>query len=102
VISNVISLSATAEFQLDQLIEYYELKDRVAASCNLLVALDAAGKRIATAPQSGLPAPRPYPALAALGLRWIIEVSYWISYSKDDPPIIFGIFHATADIPNRL
>jgi plasmid stabilization system protein ParE len=98
----VISLSATAEIQVDDLIEYYESKHRDAASKNLLAALETAKKRIAAKPEAGIPAPRPYPFLAAKGLRWIKEGSYWISYSKDEPPVIFGVFHESADIPNRL
>ena len=53
-------------------------------------------------PEAGLPAPRPYPALAKVGRRWIIEGSYWISYSLTTPPAISGVFYAMADIPNRL
>jgi len=47
-------------------------------------------------------APRPYPALAKPGRRWIIEHSYWISYSLTAPPVISGVFYAMADIPNRI
>jgi hypothetical protein len=49
-----------------------------------------------------LPAPRPYPALAKPGRRWIIEGRYWIAYSLTTPPIISGVFYAMADIPNRV
>ena len=40
--------------------------------------------------------------LAKVGRRWIIEGSYWISYSLTTPPVISGVFYAMADIPNRL
>jgi hypothetical protein len=49
-----------------------------------------------------LPAPRPYPALAKAGRRWLIEGSYWISYSLTTPPVISGVFYAMSDIPNRI
>ena len=69
---------------------------------NLLNALERAKARISERPEAGLPAPRPYPALAKAGRRWIIEGSYWISYSLTTPPVISGVFYAMADIPNRL
>jgi hypothetical protein len=57
---------------------------RVEASINLLNALERAKARIAERPEAGLPAPRPYPALAKAGRR-IIEGSYWIFLQLDDP-----------------
>jgi hypothetical protein len=75
---------------------------RVEASINLLRALENAQKCIEQAPETGLSAPRPYPSLAKAGRRWIIEGSYWISYSLTTPPVISGVFYAMADIPNRL
>lgn len=98
----MIALSPEAEAQLDALIVHYETLDRVEASTNLLNALERAKARISERPEAGLPAPRPYPALAKVGRRWIIEGSYWISYSLTTPPVISGVFYAMADIPNRL
>lgn len=98
----MISLSPEAEAQVDRLIAYYEAKGRVAASVNLLNALEQAKRRIAQTPKSGLAAPRPYPGLKRLGRRWIIQGSYWISYSLQTPPVISGVFYVTADIPNRI
>jgi plasmid stabilization system protein ParE len=98
----MIALSPEAEAQLDALIAHYEALDRVEASIKLLDALERAMSRIAADPESGLPAPRPYPALAKDGRRWIVEGSYWISYSLTTPPVISGVFYAMADIPNRL
>jgi plasmid stabilization system protein ParE len=100
----MISLSPEAEAQLDGLIAHYEALGRVEASINLnlLNALERAKARIAETPEPGLPAPRPYPALAKAGRRWIIEGTYWISYSPTTPPVISGVFYAMADIPNRL
>ena len=98
----MIALSPEAEAQLDALIAHYEARGRVEASINLLTALERATTRISERPDAGLPAPRPYPALAKAGRLWVIEGSYWISYSLTTPPVISGVFYAMADIPNRL
>jgi plasmid stabilization system protein ParE len=98
----VIALSLEAEAQVDRLIAHYEARERPAAAVNLLDALEHAKRRIAQSPEAGLEAPRPYPALKRLGRRWIIEGRYWISYSLTTPPVISGVFYATADIPNRI
>ncbi|MGO9537635.1 MAG: type II toxin-antitoxin system RelE/ParE family toxin [Limisphaerales bacterium] len=98
----MIALSPEAEAQLDALIAHYEALGRIQASINLLNALERAKARISETPEAGIPAPRPYPALAKAGRRWIIEGSYWICYSLTTPPVISGVFYAMADIPNRL
>ena len=98
----MIELSPEAEAQLDALIAHYEALERVEASINLLTALERAKARILATPEAGLLSPRPYPALAKAGRRWIIEGTYWISYSLTTPPTISGVFYAMADIPNRL
>jgi len=98
----MIALSPEAEAQLDALIAHYEALGRVEASINLLNALERAMVRISEQTDAGLPAPRPYPSLAKAGRRWVIEGTYWISYSLTTPPIISGVFYAMADIPNRL
>lgn len=98
----MISLSPEAEAQIDALIVRYEVLGRIEASINPLNALERAKVRISETPAMGLPAPRPYPALAKAGRRWIIEGHYWIAYSLTKPSIISGVFYATADIPNRL
>ena len=98
----MISLSPEAEAQVDQLIAHYEARGRVAAAVNLLSAFERASQRIVRAPEAGLEAPRPYPTLKRHDRRWIIEKPYWISYSLTAPPVISGVFHVTADIPNRL
>ena len=98
----MIALSPEAEGQLDALIAHYELLGRVEASINLLNALERAKARISERPEAGLPAPRPYPSLAKVRRRWIIEGAYWISYSLTTPPVISGVLYAMADIPNRL
>ena len=98
----MIALSPEAEAQPDALIAHYEARGRLEASINLLDALERAKTRISEKPDAVLPAPRPYPALAKAGRRWIIEGAYWICYSVTTPPVISGVFTAMADIPNRL
>jgi plasmid stabilization system protein ParE len=98
----VISLSPRALSDLRDLLRHYETLDRMEASTNLLKAIQEASSRIEAAPEAGLPAPRPYKQLASLGLRWVKCGPYWISYTKTSPPVIAGVFHATADIPNRI
>ncbi len=98
----MISLTLEAEAQVDRLIEHYESLERLEAAINLLKALERASRRITNEPEAGLLAPRPYPSLRRLGRRWVIEGRYWISYSSTTPPIITGVFYATADIPNRI
>jgi plasmid stabilization system protein ParE len=98
----MIALSPEAEAQLDALIAHYEALGRLEASINLLNALERARARISEGPEAGLPSPRPYPSLAKAGRRWVIEGTYWISYSLTTPPVISGVFYAMADIPNRL
>ncbi len=98
----MIVLSPAADEHLRQLTEHYEAQDRLDAARNLLRAVEGAKLRIARLPKRGLAAPRPYPELRYLGLRWIIEHRYWVAYTASDPPVIAGIFHDTADIPNRI
>jgi plasmid stabilization system protein ParE len=98
----VIRLSPQALNDLRDLLNHYEALDRLAASENLLNALEKARERIESKPDAGLPAPRPYRELATLGLRWLKSGPYWIAYTSAKPPIIASIFHATADIPRRI
>jgi plasmid stabilization system protein ParE len=98
----VIALSPEAEAHVDRLILHYEARGRLQAAENLLRALERAKDRIASAPEAGLPAPRPYPSLAQHGRRWIVEGRYWLSYSLTKPPVISGVFYDMANIPGRL
>lgn len=98
----MIRLSPEAETQLDELLHHYERLGRIEAAENLLAALEQAGDRITRAPAAGFPAPRPYPELAARGLRWIKVGRYWIAYSTTTPPIIHGVFYDAGDIPRRF
>lgn len=72
------------------------------AAANLLASLERASERIVHAPNAGLLAPRPYPALAHFGFRWIKEGPYWVAYMTESSPIIVGVYHEAADIPNRV
>ena len=44
--------------------------------------------------------PIAWKGLARLGARWIIEDTYWISYSLTIPPVISGVFYTIAHIQN--
>ncbi len=72
------------------------------ASANLLKAIEEASSRIEAAPGAGLSAPRPFKQLASLGLYWVKSGPHWISYTRTTPPVIAAVFHAIADIPNRI
>ncbi len=99
----MIRLSPQAESQVDALLEHYERLNRTEAMRNLVKVVEAAAGRIGKSPNIGLPAPRPYPLLADLGLRWMKEGSYWIAFTSfEEKPTIVAVFHEAADIPNRI
>ncbi len=99
----MIPLSRQAESHINALREHFERLDRPEAIRNLILALSQASAQIENRPQAGLNAPRPYPSLASLGLLWTKAGSYWFAYLVEDAgPIIAGVFHDTADIPNRV
>lgn len=95
----MVELTPQADEQVSRLESHYEALDRVEAVFNLLRAVEAAKARIARAPEAGLPAPRPYPALKKPGRLWLKEGRYWISYSPTKPLAITGVFFETVDIP---
>lgn len=88
--------------QIDNLLRYYEDLHRDGAARALLIALQAAERRIEEQPGAGMPAPRPYPRLARPGVAWIKAGRYWITYTTTAPPVIIGVFFETANIPGRL
>ena len=99
----MIALSPEAESQLDDLLVHYEQRERPEAIRNLIGSLEQAAARIERAPDAGLHAPRPYPSLASLGLRWIKEGAYWFAYADTAGGLVIaGVFYESADIPNRL
>ncbi len=97
----MIALTQQASEHVEALEHFYIAKQRPQALRNLGYALAEASLIILNAPERGLPAPRPYPELAVLALRWIKRGRYWIAY---DPagPIIAGVFFETDDLPNRV
>ena len=97
----MIELTSVAERHVDDLLTHFAGKRRPEAIENLSIALRRALHRIETNPEHGLPAPRPYPALSELKLRWIKEGSYWFAYTEANPPVIAGVYYAAADLPRR-
>jgi plasmid stabilization system protein ParE len=97
----LIALSPEADAQVRALERFYIEKQRPQALRNLGHALAEASLIIMNAPERGLPAPRPYPALASLGLSGLNRGRCWIAYNADIP-IIAGVFFETDDIPNRV
>jgi hypothetical protein len=97
----LIALTPEAARQVEALERFYADRQRAQALRNLGHALAEASLIIVNAPERGLPAPRPYPALASLGLSWLKRGRYWIAY---DPavPVIAGVFFETDDIPGRV
>ncbi len=97
----MIALTPEASAQLEALESFYIEKVRPQALRNLGHALAEASLMILNAPERGVPAPGPYPGLAAFGLLWIKRGRYWVAY-EPSVPIIAGVFFETDDIPNRL
>ena len=97
----MIALTPEASAQVEALERFYVDKQRPQALRNLGHALAEASLIITNAPERGLSAPRPYPALAELGFSWLKRGRYWLAY---DPkiPIITGVFFETDNIPTRL
>ena len=97
----MIGYTARAARQVADLQGHYEREQRLEASRNLDAALHDAERRIEDDPAVGLPAPRPYPALARPGQAWVKVGPYWVRYSTRTPLVITGVFYETADIPRR-
>ncbi len=95
-------LSSDAEQQVAELLRHYARLGRPEAGRNLIALIDQAAARIERDPEKGLPAPRPYPALARPGRAWTKAGRYWIAHSTTRPPVILGVFYETADIPSRV
>ena len=99
----MIRLSAAAEAQLFALTDHYAERGRDGAIDLLTIRIQAACARYVAGLGLFYAAPRPYPGLAGLGFRWTKEGPYWIAFQTTDTgPVVAGVFHEAADIPNRL
>jgi hypothetical protein len=72
------------------------------AARKLIEAYDNAVRQIETGPQSWLTHPRPYPALAEYGFRWIKVHRYWFGYAAGKPAVITNIFDEAGDMPGQI
>jgi len=99
----VILLSAAAVAALDALTAHYAALGRDRAIARLMAAIEKASGRYENRRGLFYDAPRPYPGLADLGFRWTKEGPYWIAFEETSAgPVISGVFHETADVPNRI
>jgi plasmid stabilization system protein ParE len=99
----LIDYSPTARQHIIALRIHYEDRERPEAIRNLAAAIEEAAARMARTPGAGFRAPRPYPALSRPGWRWIKAGPYWFAYvPHDQGATVAGVFHESADIPNRL
>lgn len=98
----MIPFSRRAEQHVDQLITYFEERDRFEAVSSLHAALREASDLVERDPDAGLPAPRPYPQLARPGRRWMKVGRYWVAYRLKPRLVITGVFYDAADIPGRI
>lgn len=97
----MIELTPRAERQVRELGAAYVERERPEAVRNLVAAVAEAARLIEHSPTAGLPAPRPYPALARPGQAWVKVGPYWVRYSTRTPLAITGVYYETADIPHR-
>lgn len=98
----MIGFTAKAERQINALRRHYERLERPEAIHNLIAAVQEAAGKIEADPEAGLPAPRPYPALARPRRAWVQAGRYWVLYRTTTPPVIVAVFYDAADIPGRL
>ncbi len=99
----MIPLSSAAESALAALTNHYALLGRDRAIDRLVASIEAACERFERERGQFYDSPRPYPGLAELGLRWTKEGPYWIAFAVTrEGPIVAGVFHDGADIPNRI
>src|SRR5277367_4784611 len=82
VIRRVI-VAPTALAQITALRHHYRRAGRPEANTNLAKALRESKRQIIAG--RGLPAPRPYPELAAPGDAWVHAGSYWFAYRGTAP-----------------
>ena len=75
---------------------------RPEAARRLIEAYDDALRQIEAGPRRWLTHPRPYPALADYGFRWIKVHRYWFGYAPGEPAVITNIFDEAGDIPGQI
>ncbi len=93
----------SASRQLEALLDHFIEKERLDAADKLERAVATATAHIEADPQSGLPAPRPYPALARLGFHWIKVHRYWFGWSiTKGYPVLTNVHFDTASIEGRV
>ena len=97
----MIAFSRRARWQIAELNRYFEDRERPDAIRNLIAALRTASAAIERDPNSGLPAPRPYPQLKRPHLAWVKAGRYWIGYRRRPELMIAAVFYETANIPRR-
>ena len=99
----MIPLSSAAESALAALADHYALLGRDRAIDRLVASIEAACTRFERERGRFYDAPRPYPGLAEFGLRSTKEGPYWVAFADThEGPVVAGVFHEGADIPNRI
>jgi hypothetical protein len=92
-----------AQDQAAALFEFYLAADREQAFENFLEAIAEAAARIEADPTGGLSHPRPYPAIARWGFRWIKVHRYWFAWSMARGyPVVTNVFFDTSDMRARV
>ena len=72
------------------------------AARKLIETYDEALRQIEAGPRHWLTHPRPYPALAEYGFRWIKIHRCWFGYAPVLPPVITNIFDEAGDMPGHI
>jgi hypothetical protein len=93
-----IKLTPQAELHLRRFEAYFGEYGYDAAYRKLLESLSAACNPNTLRQRTRYPAPRPFPGLKALNLRWLYHHRYWFAYTNQDPPMIAAIIDATSNI----
>ena len=102
-----VQITGTAEAQYLGTIRRYVLGTskrpaRPQAAQKLVESYELAVQQIATGPRTWFSHPRPYPALARYGFRWIKVHRYWFGYLPAANPIITNILDEVADLPAHV
>lgn len=99
----IVRFSTRAEERVEELESHYFALGRDSAVRQLRNSLAEAIRLIGSGEKTYLIAPRPYPQLAAAGLRWIHVGRYWIGYkANSDEWLIASVYFNAANIPARF